>query len=565
MTNSKTDPRFVELVRVSSSGQAARETPQIQKDALDLLREKRDGIFVERLEVEGGISGAVAFERRPDLVRLDQLTKQRAYDEIRVYHLDRLTRAEDPRERMAVLGMALDAGAIIVDTSGRVIDPGDDSGMGELDFYLNTWAAAMERKRILRRTLDGRRRKAAAGHFIQGRPPYGLAWDKEARTWSFVQGHAEVVRRIYFSAIDGNSSTAIARHLNAEGVPSPTNRRWLSATILGILHKPIYKGVLIQKVKGKVYESSLPAIVESATWEQAQEALEHRRKKPRHIHIKHRALCRGRAVCGVCGATMHVQGGRGGKYLYYRCASRHKLNDRTPCSAPIHPLHPVDDAVWEALTRQLRDSDLMMDAATGEEAEGDSWDEKLEGHISRLSKLTEQELEVMHLRSQELLSATACATRLSEIKRDRDALQEQVGVAQRAIAQREARRLFRDSIDDRLGVIRANLDGADFETRKKLVDTLVPDLPGYGIFIHADGRIEIIGALDIQSASGTGGASGGGVGGSGKSVMDGVSGVPALAAPDDVKLRPQTYVRWSRTLGPQAGPKRVDCGGYRSK
>ena len=183
MTNSKTKPRFVELVRVSSSGQAARETPQIQRDALDRLQASHPGTLVERLEVKGGISGAATMERRTDLVRLQQLTRQRAYDEIRVYHLDRLTRAEDPRERMAVLGMALDAGAVILDTSGRLIDPGDDSGMGELDFYLNTWAAAMERKRILRRTLDGRHRKAAAGHFIQGRAPYGLAWDKEAASW----------------------------------------------------------------------------------------------------------------------------------------------------------------------------------------------------------------------------------------------------------------------------------------------------------------------------------------------------------------------------------------------
>lgn len=510
------EPRYVELVRVSSSGQAARETPEIQKMALDHLRGSRSGILVERIEVEGGISGAETLARRPDLQRLQQLTRARAYDEIRVYHLDRLTRAEDPRERMAVLGMALDACAVIVDTSGRVIDPADESGMGELDYYLNTWAAARERIRTRARTIDGRRKGAAAGRYMHGRPPYGLSWNRERGEWSVVEEHSNVVRRIFALAIDGTSTPGIASLLNAEGIPSPRKGRWSPSTVLGTLHNRVYFGELVQRLQGETFESTVPAIIEPATWERAQAALGHRRKKPRHVHIKHEALCRGRAVCGVCGASMHVQGGRGGKYLYYRCASRHKLNDLTPCSAPIHSLGPVDEAVWNALVTQLRDSDLIMEAVVGDGPSSDSWDEKLESRLARLSKLTEQEMEVLHLRAQELLSATACASRLREIARDRTTLQEQVSVAQGAIAQREAHRVLRAGIDAQLLVIRENLDAADFVTRKKLVEALVPDLPGYGVTIHSDGNIEIIGALDIASSTSAGSASGGGAhGGSG--------------------------------------------------
>ena len=552
-------PRFVEMVRVSSSGQAARDTPEIQREALDHLRTKRDGVLVERIEVEGGISGAKKLALRPDLLRLEQLTKARAYDEIRVYHLDRLTRAEDPRERMAVLGMALDASAVIVDTSGREIDPADESGMGELDFYLNTWAAARERVRILKRTLDGRRRQAAAGRFVNGRPPFGLIWDKERSEWSLEPEHSEVVRRIFTLAIDGSSSPGIARILNAEGVPSPRKGRWSPATILGTLHNKVYAGSLTQRILGEAFETEVPAIVDSATWERAQAALGHRRKKPRHISIKHEALCRGRAVCGVCGASMHVSGTRGGKYLYYRCASRNKLNDLPPCSAPTHPLPPVDAAVWDALVSRLRNSDLILEAVGGDEQGADPWREKLERSVARLSKLTEQEMEVLHLRSQELLSAMACAARLGEIKRDRTTLEEQVGVAQKAIAQREAYRLLRAGIDAQLSTIRENLDAADFTTRKKLVEALVPDLPGYGITIHADGRIEIIGALDIQAASSTGGASDSGMGGGGDCTGEAASGAMALAAPDFAQLSTETYVCWSRTLGLPQRP--VGLGG----
>ena len=42
-------PRFVEIVRVSTQGQADKNTPEIQHQDLDRLRESRPGIPVERI------------------------------------------------------------------------------------------------------------------------------------------------------------------------------------------------------------------------------------------------------------------------------------------------------------------------------------------------------------------------------------------------------------------------------------------------------------------------------------------------------------------------------------
>ena len=65
------------------------------------------------------------------------------------------------RERAEVYGMVEDAGAVIVDCSGRVVDPKDPNGQGALDYSLRTLFAAQERRRIRQRTMDGRRRTAA--------------------------------------------------------------------------------------------------------------------------------------------------------------------------------------------------------------------------------------------------------------------------------------------------------------------------------------------------------------------------------------------------------------------
>src|SRR5437870_245491 len=109
--------RFIELVRVSSKDQFERDTPEIQRAALTRLRESRPGIFVERIEHETGISGALGVADRPDLKRVRRLSKAKAFDEIRVFNIDRLTRASDPRDRFEVFGFAKDAVARFVDCS----------------------------------------------------------------------------------------------------------------------------------------------------------------------------------------------------------------------------------------------------------------------------------------------------------------------------------------------------------------------------------------------------------------------------------------------------------------
>ena len=47
---------------------------------------------------------------------------------------------------------------------GRVINPSDESGMGEIDYSLRTMFAARETEKIRDRTMTGRRRLAGWEH-----------------------------------------------------------------------------------------------------------------------------------------------------------------------------------------------------------------------------------------------------------------------------------------------------------------------------------------------------------------------------------------------------------------
>ena len=115
-------PRVLELIRVSGAQQDARDTPQDQRRALDADRlAVPTGAIVERLEEV--VSGAEDIASRPDLQRLLVLAKAKAFDEVRVRFMNRLTRHPDPAERWIIFSAVKAAGAIFRACDGTVIDP----------------------------------------------------------------------------------------------------------------------------------------------------------------------------------------------------------------------------------------------------------------------------------------------------------------------------------------------------------------------------------------------------------------------------------------------------------
>lgn len=266
-------PRVVELVRVSSDGQHDRGTPDAQRHALDRLREQRPGRIIARIDPPHGVSGALPVDQRPDILELRRLVEQHGLDELRVYDLDRLSRAESPLDRLAVLAICADAGAVIVDASGRELDPRSDAG--ELTYYLHTLFARQERRRLLARTSAGRQRKAREGKLAGGTLPYALRWtgvevvvDEDA---------AAVVRRIFGLVAGGERPSRIAAMLNAEGVASPSGQRWRARRVLEIVRRRAYVGTIEQHQGGEKYELAVPAIIGDDLWRAANRAIEDRK------------------------------------------------------------------------------------------------------------------------------------------------------------------------------------------------------------------------------------------------------------------------------------------------
>ncbi len=189
---------------------------------------------------------------------------------------------------------------------------------GELLITIMSSLAQEESRSISENVTWGQRKRFSDGKVSI---PYGqfLGYRKGTDGLpEIVPEEAEVIRIIYRLFMQGNSTNAIAKHLTAEGIPTPGSKtEWQRATIESILANEKYKGsALLQKSftvdfltkktkvnEGEVpqyyVEESHPAIIDPKEWQQVQAELA-RRKNSGKRHRQTSQLS-GKIICGDCG------------------------------------------------------------------------------------------------------------------------------------------------------------------------------------------------------------------------------------------------------------------------
>lgn len=480
--------RFVELIRVSTAGQADKDTPEIQRRALDALRRSRPGTLVQRIEV--ALSGALIQSKRSDIKLLEGLAGK--YDELRVYAVDRLTRAADPRERFVIYGLVADSGARIVDVGGRVIDPTDD--LGEVDYYLQTLFAARERKRILARTTDGRRRAASLGRMPAGKPPYARTFDKITGQWSVDAEKAKTYRRIFGLCVRGYSIRRIREDLETRGIPSPSGGKW-HTSIVAILLKD---RAALGEWQSLGVPIPVPPITTPQIFAEAQKRLAANRWEKCGPKVTNEVLLRKLLACGSCGSTMYVQRGgkKNGRHSYYQCSSARGRETKTETCARLHRCERVDNAVIALLKEYLAHPALPMAAL---KRKGKAKPQTLaEEERATLARLDAQEERLVRIATKGQVSPHIFEKQQAEIAGQRAAAKARFAAAT-ALAEAEKQGDAADRFQAAAAAIRKRMTSAKMEDWRGLVSALFPRVPGSGLSIHPVGRIEGRGMLSLDS------------------------------------------------------------------
>ncbi|VVT07145.1 recombinase family protein [Erythrobacter sp. EC-HK427] len=219
------------------------------EDQLRLLRERaeREGWRIIGEEADPAVSGTI--RDRPGLTAAITAVDSGKARILLAESLDRISR--DQEDLAGIFKRIRFAGAQIVTLS--------EGEVGSMHIGLGGTMSAL----FLEQLAD-KVRRGHVGRVKAGRVPGGLSYgyrkvfafrddgEPERGLREVDDAEAAIVKRIFEEYAAGDGATAIARRLNAEGIPSPRGGKWRANTIVGnrkrgngILHNRLYIGEIV--------------------------------------------------------------------------------------------------------------------------------------------------------------------------------------------------------------------------------------------------------------------------------------------------------------------------------
>jgi DNA invertase Pin-like site-specific DNA recombinase len=347
---------------------------------LEVVRETASGATLER----PGVWRAI------DAIRCGKA------DRLVVYALDRLSR--DQTHQAVLIHSAEEKYGGKVESTREDYD---NTPTGALLRSIAGHVAEMERINVVARMSRGKLARAKKDKLMPAsNPTYGYRWADDAvgqrTSFEVDETTADVVRRVFALYLSGLSIRAVAKALNADGVPTPAahaasqghigrrpvGKGWQPVQVYRILKEESYIGkktayrlqVVVRHAKdastgemkkhkrietreeGRIALSCCPAIISEADFMAVQALFaSNKLESVRNNHTPQALLLRGGIlVCAACGANMRGMRRTGGGAYRYVCPNRGAFNPNphTVCSSPSSvAAQAIDDDVWADVSK----------------------------------------------------------------------------------------------------------------------------------------------------------------------------------------------------------------------
>lgn len=512
----------------------ARFSSQLQKDSsiedqvrVCTERAEREGWTVTAVFSDFAISGAV--RDRPGLNALIEHVRAGAADQIMAEAIDRLSRDQEDlagiHKRIRFLGAR-----IFTLSEGPV----DELQIG----FKGTMAS------LFRKDLADKIKRGQGGRVAVGRTPGNIVYgyrkvvlldargEPERGLREIDDDQAEIVRRIYAEYLAGESPLAIARRLNAEGVPSPSGGQWNVSAINGdtvrgngILCNEVYVGTLVYNrttmVRDPDTRKRVPRVNPPEQWQR--QAVPHmrivddeswaavRRRKSSKENWSYgsqrrpRRLLSGLVRCGECGGNVIGIGGE--KWGCINSRRSGTCSNRRTIEGPV-----LETRVLNGLRREMLSPERVTKVVKAYHEQRAALDRKAYDSAARNRKRIEE----LEKQIGNLVGAIAAGagdvpeivSALQAARTERDQLVEAIGSAQAAQvitlhpAIAEAYRVAVENMTTHLAGDEPSARNARTALRT-LIDAVIltPKKTGRGMDIDLEGRLEgVMGLANGQPA-----------------------------------------------------------------
>ena len=449
--NSDNKEKVAVYCRVSSEDQAERGTIDVQKDfAQNYI--KLYSLSLVDFYCDDGVSGTIPMKERPEGCRLLKDAKDKLFDTVLFYKLDRIG-----RKTTIILEaiQSLTSHGINVRSMTEPLDTNTPTGK----FLITTLSgiAELDRDSTLMRMHSGALVAAKKGKWLGGIVPFGYLTDKDG----YLAVNREKIPGLEYSEEDivkiifnlcGNKNMncrEIANYINALGVPTryiPTAnlmRRkhpgkrlqnnaplWGPSRILRMIHNPLYKGFRTFGLRATVkdydpIEQRVPAIVDEETWNRANQAASARtltytkQRKANH-------LLQGYLVCGHCGHSYCgcVSKTQDKKTQSYRCNGKTAYNPAWRCttSASI-PADWIEQIVLDYCATILREGTFLDTTDTDTKKHENYISLETDTTRKALGNLERERDAILSLYRKKLITIDDLTRQLEKIKQEQDTLQ----------------------------------------------------------------------------------------------------------------------------------------------
>lgn len=482
--------RVAPYIRVSTEDQA-REGFSIpaQKERL-LAFSQSQGWEVVDVYVDDGYSGAKT--ARPALARLRADAKQKLFDMVLVWKIDRFSRKVS---HLSNLVEELDTAGVGIRS---VTEPFDTShAAGRAFLQMLSVFAELERETIRERAKMGIRQRVQQG-YIHGRPiMYGYRRTSPG-VYEIVDEEADVVRHIYRRYREGLGVSKIASELAASDWPVPAVKhegphydriRSLQDRVRWILDNPVYAGYAA--IGEELFSGRHEAIIPPDEWHavhalrKAEQGMAPRSKRSTYPLA-------GLIKCGECGRSMtgrHERARYGDTNRYHRwyiCLGRSVVHGGVDaCTAGWVREADADAAVLDELKRLRLQRDTIDSETAAQRAAAEEPPDQLAKLRKRLANVRRRrEKWFKAFEDGDDALETQARDRLRELAEE----ERQIALA---IAEEDARRQPRQQLDgqaaaDMLTNIEQVLAMATPEEKRQIYRLFVRQVRAY-----ADRHIEV--------------------------------------------------------------------------